>query len=118
MNEPSKKADSNSAVFCRTRTVRTMAILLNRKGDFALGAIPLLPRMSFAGKPLSKMALSSSNDRSAKNPEFPYAENYAAWVEIRNNYRRIDRQTIYFILKEIGLLLINCRGMSFKRRCF
>jgi hypothetical protein len=37
------------------------------------------------------MALSSSNDRSQKNREFPYAENYALGVNIRNELPELWR---------------------------
>jgi hypothetical protein len=43
----------------------------------------------------SKMALSSSNDRSRKNPEFPYAGNYAARVNPGMNYRQVMSSPIF-----------------------
>jgi hypothetical protein len=41
------------------------------------------------------MALSSSNDRSRKNPEFPYAGNYAARVNPGMNYRQVMSSPIF-----------------------
>jgi hypothetical protein len=51
----------------------------------------LFRRTPLPGKPSGKMALSSSNDRSQKNREFPYAENYALGVNIRNELPELWR---------------------------
>jgi hypothetical protein len=53
----------------------------------------LLRCTPFPGKRYSKMALSSSNDRSRKNPEFPYAENYAVQVNLENELPSVDEQS-------------------------
>jgi len=45
------------------------------------------------GKRYSKMALSSSNDRSRKNPEFPYAENYAGRVDFGNELPSVGKHS-------------------------
>jgi hypothetical protein len=45
------------------------------------------------GKRYSKMALSSSNDRSRKNPEFPYAENYAGRVDLGNELPSVGKHS-------------------------
>jgi hypothetical protein len=84
LNEPSKKTDSNRAIFCRTRAKWGWRCLLNKKGNLGAATASLLRRTPLPGKHCGKMALSSSNDRSRKNPEFPYAENYAGRVDFRN----------------------------------
>jgi hypothetical protein len=56
-------------------------------------ALSLPGRLPLSGRHYSKMALSSSNDRSRKNPEFPYAENYAARSISGMNYRRCFEQS-------------------------
>ncbi|MFM0673888.1 hypothetical protein [Paraburkholderia sediminicola] len=76
--------------------------LLNKKGFFAWKTTLLLRHTPFPGKALSKMALSSANDRSRKNPEFPYAENYAQCVDIRNELPVIFEQSDFYFLGNAG----------------
>jgi hypothetical protein len=75
--------------------VRGLAALLNKKGILASTAASLLPRTPLPGKRFSKMALSSSSDRSRKNPEFPYAGNYAVRVNPGMNYRQVLSSPIF-----------------------
>jgi hypothetical protein len=56
----------------------------------------LLPRTPLPGKRYSKMALSSSNDRSRKNPEFPYAENCAVRVNSRNELPSVEERSDFY----------------------
>ncbi|VVD30572.1 conserved protein of unknown function [Paraburkholderia dioscoreae] len=62
----------------------------------------MLRRTPLTGKPCSKMALSSSNDRSQKNPEFPYAENYAVDVVIRNELPALYGWSHFYFLSNAG----------------
>jgi hypothetical protein len=59
----------------------------------------LLRRTALPGKRYSKMALSSSNDRSRKNPEFPYAENYAVGVVLRNELPAVSQAFGFLFFK-------------------
>ncbi|WP_147394115.1 hypothetical protein [Paraburkholderia sp. BL23I1N1] len=79
-----------------------MGALLNKKGFFASSAAPLLRRTSLPGKRCGKIALSSSNDRSRKNPEFPYAENYAVRVNLGNELPSVDEQSDFSFLSNAG----------------
>jgi hypothetical protein len=56
---------------------------------------PLLRRTPLMGKADGKKALSSSNDRSRKNQEFPWAENYAASTDFRNELPEINYAGIF-----------------------
>jgi hypothetical protein len=70
--------------------------LLNKKGILGLAAALLLRCTPLPGKRYGKIALSSSNDRSRKNQEFPYAENYAGGSISGMNYRRLMSSPILF----------------------
>jgi hypothetical protein len=79
-----------------------LAALLNKKGILSSTAAPLLRRTPLPGKRYSKMALSSSNERSRKNPEFPYAGNYAAWLNFRNGLPLVDEHSDFCFQSNAG----------------
>jgi hypothetical protein len=67
--------------------------LLNKRAILGSAAASLLHRTPLPGMRYGKMSLSSSNDRSRKNPEFPYAENYAGRVDFRNELPSVNEQS-------------------------